>query len=467
MKFTVKSIAGLRLPEGKADHIEWDDDLPGFGLRLREGGSRNWVFQYALGQKQRRMSLGSATAITLVKARETASELHAKVRLGHDPAGQKAESQQRAIETFEAVARMYLAAIKQEMRPGSYAEVERHLLKHCKPLYGLQLVGVDQRTIATRLNDVKEGPGDVTANRVRSSLSAMYGWAMQQGIAAQNPVALTGKNDEKSRERVLTDDELRVIWTEAGEDQYGSIVKLLMLSAQRADEMASLRRSEIAKVEVSESHISGIKLPAFTIDAIELEPERTKNKRPHIVPLSKPALAIMEKQPVRVRADSKVRDLIFGTGQGGFSGWSRCKERLDKRVLKALRKLAEDRHDEKMLDRLAKVEDLKARIAKTRANSPEWKALSKQLKAIWWTLHDLRRTADTMMNDRLGIAPHVVDAILNHVSSQRSGKSGVSGVYNKALYLRERTEALRLWADHIMALVGGNVFPIGRTAGRG
>jgi hypothetical protein len=68
------------------------------------------------------------------------------------------------------------------------------------------------------------------------------------------------------------------------------------------------------------------------------------------------------------------------------------------------------------------------------------------------------------MNDRLGIAPHVVEAIINHVSSHKSGKSGVAGVYNKALYLRERTEALRVWADHIMALVGANVVPMRRPA---
>src|SRR6267154_6310934 len=93
MRLTIKSTSALELPPGKTDHIEWDDDLPGFGIRLREGGSRNWVFQYALGQKQRRMSIGSAKAngLPLVKARETATELHAKVRLGQDPAGQKVE----------------------------------------------------------------------------------------------------------------------------------------------------------------------------------------------------------------------------------------------------------------------------------------------------------------------------------------------------------------------------------------
>src|ERR1700729_1123867 len=107
MKFTVKTTAALQLPPGKTDHIVWDDDFPGFGLRVRDGGSQNWVFQYALGEKQRRMSLGSAKVVPLV--RETASELHAKVRLGQDPAGKKDSDRLRAADTFEAVARKFLA----------------------------------------------------------------------------------------------------------------------------------------------------------------------------------------------------------------------------------------------------------------------------------------------------------------------------------------------------------------------
>jgi integrase len=186
---------------------------------------------------------------------------------------------------------------------------------------------------------------------------------------------------------------------------------------------------------VPKARINGIDLPAFTIDVIDLPPERTKNKRPHVVPLSRPTLAILEAQPRRVNEDGKLRNLVFGTGDGGFSGWSRCKERLDELILAARVKVWEEAGAE----------------GERPGHMPHW------------THHDLRRTMDTIMNDRLGIAPHIVEAILNHVSSHRSGKSGVAGVYNKAMYLRERTEALRLWADHIMALVGSNVVPMRRA----
>jgi integrase len=426
MKFTVKTVERLQLPAGKADHIEWDDDLPGFGIRLRNGGSRNWVFQYALGDKQRRMSIGSAKGVSLVKARETASELHAKVRLGQDPAGQKSEGQQRAAETFEAIGRKFLAFQKGELRPDSYRHIERHILKYAKKLHSLQLAALNRRTIVPVIDAIHDRGAKVTANRFRSTLSHFFSWSMEKGYIDHNPLIGLTAFEEKPRDRTLTDGELREIWAEAGDDHYGSIVKLLMLTGQRADEMASLRRSEINKVTVQTSRINGIELPAFDILAAELPSDRTKNKRPHIVPLSDPALAILKAQPTRANDDGSVRDLIFGIGQLGFSGWSRCKERLDDRI----------------------------HAARVKAWQEAGAQGDKPPPLPHWTPHDLRRTMDTAMNDRLGIAPHVVEAILNHVSSTRSGKSGVAAVYNKALYLRERHEALRLWADHLMAVVG-------------
>lgn len=449
MKFTAKTIDAVRLPAGKRDHIEWDDELPGFGVRLREGGSRGWVFQYQIGTQQRRMSLGAATTESLktikdakgdvvqIGIRERVAQLQARVKLGEDPAGVKIEKRQKAAETFEVIGRRWLAARKtgenreKIMRPATYAEAERHILKYCSPLHSLHFASIEQSTIATRLNQIAAAAGDVTANRVRTSLSAMYGWAGRQGVVSpgHNPVASTGKSEEKPRERTLTDDELREIWKAAGDDHYGSIIRLLMLTGQRADEIGRLSRSEIGKAEVPKARRDGLELPAFTIDAIDLPSERTKNGRPHVIPLSKPALAILERQPVRADDDGNIRNLIFGVGQGGFSGWSKSKERLDERIHAARVKEAGGRGD-------------------------------KVVRMPHWTPHDLRRTMDTKMNETLGVLPHVVEAILNHVSSGKSGKAGVAGTYNKAVYLRERVEALRLWADHIMALVGENVVPL-------
>jgi integrase len=429
MKLTSKGIRGAELPAGKTDQLFWDDDIPGFGLRLRAGGSRSWVFQFALGDKQRRLSLGAASpeSFTTVKGgdgkilklgiREQVAQLHAKVKLGQDPAGDKTESRRRASDTFETIAKQFLAAKKKGMRPGSHDQIRRHIETYAQPLNGLQVAKIARRDIANLIGAVKENSGAVTSNRVRSTLSDFFSWAMKEGLDGieSNPVINTNKSEESPRDRVLKDHELRAICKSAGDDHYGTIVKLLMLTGQRADEMASLRWSEITEITVPEKRVTDtIRLPQFNIKAIELPAERTKNKRPHIVPLSGAATALLSKQQRRADGDGTLREFVFGIGQRGFSGWSRCKERLEKRIT-----------DE----------------------------LGSELPH--WTPHDLRRTMSTVMNDRLDVLPHVVEAILNHVSSQGSGKSGVSGVYNRALYLRERAEALNRWADHLDAVVNG------------
>src|ERR1700722_5294070 len=131
MKLNSRNVKSEALPAGKAGVIFFDDALPGCGVRVREGGSRSYVFQYKVGAKQRRMALGGVTAIDISKARDTAKDLYARVRLGEDPAGDKAESKSRAAETFEAIARLYLANMRSRIEAGdlrqrTYVDVERH-----------------------------------------------------------------------------------------------------------------------------------------------------------------------------------------------------------------------------------------------------------------------------------------------------------------------------------------------------
>jgi hypothetical protein len=97
MKLTTASLANLKLASGDKDRIWFDDDVPGFGLRVRDTGSRSWIYQYKIGGKTRRLVLGQATAIKLARAREIAGELHAKVRLGGDPAAEKRAQIARSV----------------------------------------------------------------------------------------------------------------------------------------------------------------------------------------------------------------------------------------------------------------------------------------------------------------------------------------------------------------------------------
>jgi integrase len=416
MKLTVKETPALTLPDGKSDHVFWDDELPGFGLRLRAGGSRVWVFQYAIGEKQRRMTLGAATResfgtvkdrdghVLKLGIRDQVAQLHAKVKLGQDPASDKTEGRKRASETFQAVSARFLAFQQGELRPGSYRQVERHIAHLAKPLHGVQFAAIDRRTAAALIADIKEASGAVTANRTASTLSYLYTWAMGHGFAEANPLIAIPKFSEQARERVLNNDELRLIWNATEEDHYGAIVRLLVLTGQRADEIASLRWSEIGE------------------DAISLPSSRTKNKRQHSIPLSGPALGILKAQPRRANEDGALRELVFGVGQRGFSGWSRCKERLDERIAEGN---------------------------------------AKPLPA--WRLHDLRRSVATGMAD-LGVQPHVIEAVLNHVSGT---KAGVAGIYNRSTYEPEKRRALELWGAHVVAAAEGRpstITPLRRPA---
>src|SRR4029079_14016837 len=108
MKLTIKTLADLKLPAGKSDHIVFDDDITGFGIRLREGGSRTWIYQYRIGSKQRRMVLGSAKSVQLPLARENASKLEARVKLGGDPAMDKETAKRDADNTLGALVEQYL-----------------------------------------------------------------------------------------------------------------------------------------------------------------------------------------------------------------------------------------------------------------------------------------------------------------------------------------------------------------------
>ena len=391
MKLTAKNVHTLPLPRGKADYIAWDDDVPGFGLRLREGGSRTLVFQYKAGNQQHRINLGVVSAVNFEAARKTVKNLYHRVKLGEDPASDKADAKIKAAETLAATIKLYLERQKGRLKPRSLVEIERHLLIHAKPLHSLTLTKIERRTIASRLAEIARDSGAVTANRVRASLSAFFSWAIQAGMLDANPVTGTAREPEKSRDRVLSANEIKQIWDALSNDHFGSIIKLLLLTGARANEIAALRWDEV--------HDDMIVLPA----------RRTKNGRAHIIPLAEPARAILAAQTRRVTADGQARDLVFGIGEGAFAGWGKCREQLNERIKKT-------------------------------AGRP----------LNHWTPHDLRRTCATSMAD-LGIQPHVIEACLNHISGHRAG---VAGIYNRASYSAEKRQALDRWADHLLAIVG-------------
>jgi integrase len=310
VKLTERTVPGLRVPAGKTEAIIFDDDIGGFGLRLRSGGSRVWVFQYKVGDKGRRISFGKYPAVTPKKAREQAAEFHARVRLGQDPAGEKAKSRTRAAETFGAIQQKFLAFQQSRLRRRSFIEVVRHLQAHAKPLHGYPLSGIDRRQIAARLSEVADGSGPIAANRTRATLSTFFSWAIREGLAESNPASFTNKREERSRERVLGDEELRLLWRGLPDNDYGRIVRLLLLTAMRRAEVAELRWQEID----------------FDTQTILLPGQRVKNGNGHRVPMSPAVHAILAGQPRR-------SDFVFSSRRAdNFNGWANAKRELDEKV---------------------------------------------------------------------------------------------------------------------------------------
>ena len=426
MKLTADVVRKLTAADITREAIYWDDKLPGFGLRLRPGGSRTFIFQYKIGKLTRRMKLGLATVINFADAQTTAKNLHARAVIGSDPAKEKTENKQRAGDTFAHFLPIYLESQRQrvthgKLRESTVIEMERHLMKQSKALHDLQLDKISLRDVAACLAAFKPNKrfkhmsGATTRNRVRASQSAFFAWCITKGFREGNPVDHTSISDEETRDRVLNRDELRIIWNALPEDDYGAIIKLIMLTGQRPGEIAALERSDRAN---KHGDIDG--------DAFLLPGTRTKNHRNHVVPLSGPAAEILDKatKEPRFNPDGTPRELIFGGGKKAFNGWHKHKVALDRR------------------------------IAEANGGTP----------IEHWTPHDLRRSLATHAAEKGIMQPHVIEAVLNHIGGH---KAGVAGIYNRATYAAEKRIALDLWADHLLAIVenrASKVTPLRREA---
>jgi integrase len=379
-KITMRTIAALAPGSYVADAI-----VQGFGVRRQKDGAYYYLRFRRNGAQYMRSIGRHGSPWTPDSARARAKQLLGLAVGGDDPFAKPVPA-----EAFGAEVERYLGKQQAALKPRTYVELERHLRRDCGPLTRLRLIEIDRRTIALRLAEVETSSGPTARNRVCSSLSAFFNWAVREGLLDANPVTGTARADERgSRERVLTQAELAELWAALPQGDFGDIVCLLLLTGQRREEIGGLKWSEL---DLGRS-------------LIVLPPDRTKNLRQHEVPLSRQARAILQRQPKR-----KGRDFIFGIGEAGFSGWSKSKERLDQALLAAHRKI----------NRKAKP-------------LPDWR------------LHDLRRTAATGMAE-LGTQPHIIEAVLNHVSGH---KAGVAGIYNRARYEGEMRNALQRWADHV------------------
>jgi integrase len=363
-KVTISSI-------GKLNGWLWDTHVTGFGARRQTNGVFYYV-RYRHNGTQTVKSIGRHGPLTPDTARAKAKQLLGVVAGGTNPFAQALSG-----EGFPAAIERYIERKRGSLKPGSLAGTERYLRGHASPLHSLRLSQIDRRKVAALLGEIETSCGPVARNRARGALSAFFNWCVTEGLLETNPVQGTAKVSEGgSRERVLTQDELRQLWRALGEDKFGNIVRLLLLTGQRRNEIGKLQWFEIDLAR----------------KLIVLPPARVKNSRQHEVPLTRQAMAIVERLPRRNSSS-----FIF-SDKRGFCDWDVPKAKIDQRI----------------------------------GIAP-------------WRIHDLRRTCATGMAE-LGVQPHIIEAVLNHVSSH---KAGVAGIYNRARYEGEMRDALQRWADHI------------------
>jgi len=362
VKLNRRSVTGLKLSSDTRDKIYFDDEMKGFGFRLRREGarlSRTWVAQYRAKGRTRRQTIGNYEKVTAEQARDAAKVIFGKVAAGEDPQGDKQAQRLSAARTLHSVATDYLAMKESKLRPASYRMAKLYLTgSYFRPLYPVDITDITRADIAPCLNRIERDSGHVTAHMARSALSSLYSWALKEGVVEQNPVVGTrDPGKATSRDRVLKDAEIAAIWRACGGDDYGRIIKLLICFGMRRDEVGGLRHSEI------DLDAGTITLPA----------ERVKNGHAHVLPLLGLARSIIASIP------RTGRDHLFGTrSSSGHTGWDRCKKDLD------------------------------ARLAG---------------KVAAWRVHDLRRSVATGMAD-LGVEPHIIEAVLNHYSGHRAGDAG-------------------------------------------
>ena len=356
----------------------------GLYLVLHPTGKKSWIVRYRFRGSPRGMTLQkSYPDLTLAQARaETAAALEI-LRGGEDPAT-KAQEEARQPSGCQAVADEWIERYVKGTR--TWPEVRRILDKEVLPQWRRKLITEVGRADALRLLDsIVDRPAPVLANRTLSILKRWFNWCIERGYVEASPVAgIRPLAREETRDRVLSDDELRLIWTsvDALRFPFGPYLRILILTAQRRGEVAAMRWQDV-----------DLEKALWT-----LPKEATKTGRVHDVPLSGPALDILTSLP---RFEGP---FVFTTTSGArpISGFSKMK-------------LALDGEEKKIAD---------------------------------WRIHDLRRTAATMMA-KAGVPPHVLAAILNYTPGSTQG---VTMIYNRFRYESERRDALEKWAEHVLSL---------------
>lgn len=397
-------------------YILWDALVPSLGVRVTDKGHKSFLVQRRVNGRMVKLTLGEYPAVTLAQARECAQTALRDMQRGVDPRQSKpapVTASGLRKDSFEGAVETYIKReVEKNRRPRTQDEIIRPLRKVLVPRWGtLPLSAIGPREIVDLLDEIVDAGTPVAANRTYSVLHRFFRWCVERHLIAANPAANVRKPvKEQSRSRVLDDAELREVWIacEGLGWPFGPYFRSLILTGQRRTEVAGMRWSKV------------------DLDALQwtIPAERSKNAKEHLVPLSRPMLDILTVAPRfgpdnENQDDQRARPVFTTNGKTGVSGFSRAKARVESDILKA-----------------------RKNAATVAGRDP-----SKVKPMPAWTLHDLRRSCATGMG-RIGVAPHIIETVLNHTSGFRSG---IAGVYQRHPYVQERRHALEAWAAHVIA----------------
>ena len=238
---TAAAVDRLKPPKsGQVEHF--DTGFPGLALRVSYGGGRSWVYFFRADGRQRRLTLGVYPAMSLAEAREAWRTARAAVDRGDDPAAAKAEAKRREPDTVRSVGELFITRYAKP-RNRTADEVARMFELHLYPALGKRRIEtVTRRDILDLLDAVETKASAARANRVLANVRRLFSWAMERGIIEASPVAnVKAPGQERSRDRVLSEDELRAFLRacERLGEPFGPLFRLLLLTGQRRDEVAS------------------------------------------------------------------------------------------------------------------------------------------------------------------------------------------------------------------------------------
>ena len=418
----IKTVIEAQGPRDK-DFYLWDSVLPRFGIRFTRQGARVYLVQYRAraaqghGNRTRRISIGHhGKPWTIDMARDEARRILAKVDLGQDPFADREQdlearqkeieaAQLRKLDNFGSVADRYIAYCAR-LKTGK--EIARHLRHDVIPHWKARhIADISRRDVRSLLDTITIRSPSVS-RLAYAAMRGLFAWCLERDLIEHSPCqGIKAPPRSTARDRVLSDQELVTIWAAADRMgyPYGSIIKLLILTGQRLNEVCDMTWSELD----------------LETNVWRLPKERTKNGKAHELDLSPQARDLIDQTPRSSRFVFCARG-----GLTGFRGYSAAKRKLDK-IIHQIR-LGADPHSPPMEH---------------------------------WRVHDLRRTAATGCAS-LGFPPHVIEWVLNHISGARGG---LVGVYQRHQYRQERKAALITWGGQVECLVTGklpssNVVPI-------